>query len=210
MKSLIQTRFTLTRWLLPACLFAGVAGLSAQAKRQSPPAPIERQAPPKQQLIQRPSGQRPPAQQHLSQWMESHRDQPIEQQQRALAAEPGFRQLQPDEQARIHNRLEQLNTMSPLQRQRVLDRTEAMERLSPPQRVQVRGALRDLGALPEDRRKAVAKTFRGLRDLPPGQQQMYLNSSQIRSQFSDQERGTLNNLLNAAPYLPPPANQPPH
>jgi hypothetical protein len=184
--------------------------VSAQntAQQSSHPAPIERKSPdastPHASYMV--PGQH--GQQHLSQWMDSHRNLPLDQQQRALAAEPGFRQLQPDEQARIHNRLEQLNTMSPEQRQRVIARTEAMERLSPPQRLQVRGALKDLGALPEDRRRLVARTFRGLRDLPPGQQQAYLNGPQLRSQFSEPERATLYNLLTVAPYLPtPPAQQ---
>ena len=148
---------------------------------------------------------------HLGQWMDSHRNLPVEQQQHALEAEPGFSKLQPQVQQRIKDRLVQLNTMLPEQRQRVIERTEAMERLSPPQRQQVRGAMQQLGALPEDRRRAVARTFRTLRDMPESQRQPYLNSPRVRSQFNDQERGTLDNLVNAAPYLPdqPPPPPPP-
>ena len=186
------------------CLGLGLARAQVAPKAPSHPAPIERKAPETARAPFTARGLHGQGQQHLSQWMDSHRSLPLDQQQRALAAEPGFRQLQPEEQARISNRLRQLNSMSPEQRQRVLDRTEAMERLSPPQRLQVRGALKDLGSLPPDRRKMVARTFRGLRDLPPAQQQAYLNGPQLRAQFSEQERGTLYNLLTVAPYLPSP------
>ena len=207
---------------LPSIALAQATYPPEQPTYQQPsqPAPIVRhpptsqQAPPAQQ--QQRTGNGPYVfpgvngkQQHLSQWMDSHRNLPLEQQQRALSAEPGFHQLQPNEQARIHERLEQLNTMTPEQRQRMLARTEAMEKLSPPQRQQVRGALKDLGSLPEDRRRMVARTFRGLRDLSPTQQQACLNGAQLRSQFSEQERATLYNLLVVAPYLPPPPASPP-
>ncbi len=198
--------------VVPVGLVLAVAGAAQFAfAQQQHPAPIERRAPPaasqaQPQQQQRAGGFRMQNEagqpQHLAQWMDSHRSLPLEQQQRALAAEPGFRQLRPEEQSRIEGRLQQLNTMTPEQRQRVIARTEAMERLSPPQRVQVRDALKDLGALPEERRRAVARTFRGLRDMSPGQQQAFLNGPQARAQFSDQERSTLNGLVNAAPYLP--------
>ena len=137
--------------------------------------------------------------------MQSHQSMPLEQQQRALQAEPGFNQLDPAAQLRMHERLSQLNAMSPQQRERVMQRTEEMERLQPAQRQQVRSAMQQLGALPEDRRRAVARTFRMLRDMPEPQRQALLNSPQIHGQFSDHERDTLNQLILVAPYMPPPA-----
>ncbi len=169
------------------------------------PAPVERKAPAVNGTGQKQGFGGGPNHQHLAQWMESHQNLTLEQQQRALDQEPGFRQLPPETQQRLHDRLTQLNGMSPAQRQRAADRTEAMERLSPEQRGQVRGALSALGALPQPRRMAVARAFRALRDMPEAQRQAYLNSPQIRAQFSDQERATLNNLFIVAPYLPPPA-----
>ena len=138
-------------------------------------------------------------QQHLSAWMDAHRNLPIAQQQSALENEPGFHDLKPQEQIRMHARLQQLNSLPPQQQQRVLARTEAMERLAPAQRQQVRGAAAQLGALPEDRRRAVATAFHSAMDLPEGQRQAWLDSPQTRAQFNDQERGTLNNLLQVAP-----------
>ncbi len=205
---------------LVAAVCAGVGGMGLaraergphgfrQNGRQGPPVVVERRPPPPPPAAERPqangfvphSGQN---QQHLAQWMQSHQGMPLEQQQRALEAEPGFRQLQPDVQQRMHDRLAQLNSMTPQQRQRAFARTEAMERLAPEQRQQVRSALSGLGALPEDRRRFVARTFRALRDLPEPQRQAYLNSPMMRGQFSEQERATLNNLFMVAPYLPPP------
>lgn len=139
---------------------------------------------------------------HLSQWMETHRSLPLNQQQSALEREPGFRDLPSQTQQRMRERLTQLNNMPDEQRRRILDHTEAMEHLTPPQRQQVRGAMQQLGALPVDRRRAVARTFRDLREMPPAQRQATLSSDRFRSQFSDSERGTLTNLLAVEPYLP--------
>jgi hypothetical protein len=102
----------------------------------------------------------------------------------------------------LRNRLTQLNNMPPEQRRRFIERNEAMERLTPPQRQQVRGAMQQLGALPQDRRRMVAHAFRDLREMPPSQRQEVLNSERFRGQFSDQERGTLSDLLAVEPWLP--------
>jgi hypothetical protein len=178
--------------------------------QQSRPAPVVREAPqnaPRNQGLTANgfaprSGQN---QEHLQQWMQSHSNLTLDQQQRALDNEAGFRQLNPQMQQRMHERLAQLNGMTPQQRDRAFSRTEAMERLTPQQRVQVRSALTSLGALPKDRRMYVAREFRAMREMPPGERQAYLNSPAMRAQFSDQERQTLNGLFEVAPYLPAPA-----
>ena len=59
----------------------------------------------------------------------------------ALANEPGFRDLPPQTQQAMQNRLTQLNNMPPDQRRRLFEHAEAMEQLTPPQRQQVRGAI---------------------------------------------------------------------
>ncbi|GGG83586.1 DUF3106 domain-containing protein [Edaphobacter dinghuensis] len=149
-------------------------------------------------------GQRGQNQEHLEQWMNRHSNMPLAQQQRALENEPGFRQLPPQTQQHLRDRLTQLNGMPPDQRRRMIEHNEAIERLSPPQRQQVRGAMQQLGALPMDRRRMVARAFRDLREMPPAQRQATLNSDRFRGQFSDQERGTLQQLLDVEPLLPPP------
>ncbi len=182
------------------------------------PAPVVRAAPPSQprpaggaqggranQFVAH-SGQN---QEHLQQWMQTHSNMPLDQQQRALDNEPGFRQLSPDVQLRMHQRLAQLNGMTPEQRQRAYARTEAMERLAPEQRQQVRSALTNLGNLPKDRRIYVAREFRAMRYLPQPQRQVFLNSPAMRAQFSDEERQVLSGLFEVEPYLPPPTPAPP-
>jgi Protein of unknown function (DUF3106) len=143
-----------------------------------------------------------PNQEHLAQWMERHSSLPLADQQRALEGEPGFRDLPSQTQQRMRDRLTQLNSMPPEQRQRILEHTEQMEHLTPPQRQQVRGALDQYRGLPEDRRRLVARAFRDLREMPQPQRQAILSSDRFRSQFSDQERNTLSDLLAVEPYLP--------
>lgn len=143
---------------------------------------------------------------HLAEWMNRHSSLPVPEQQRALEHEPGFRDLTPQMQQRMRDRLTQLNRMTPVQRERVLARTEAMEHLAPEQREHVRGVMTELSSLPPDRRHAVAHAFRELRNLPPDQRYAALNSERIRSSFTPQERSTLSNLVTIEPLLPPPAN----
>lgn len=139
---------------------------------------------------------------HLAQWMQQHSNLSLDEQQRALGNEPGFRGLPPQTQQRMRNHLVQLNNMPPERRRRLLERIEDMERLTPPERQQVRGAMHQLGELPPDRRRMVARAFRSLRDLPPSQQQALLNSGNYRGRFSPQEQTTLSNLLTVGPLLP--------
>ncbi|MEI9979368.1 MAG: DUF3106 domain-containing protein [Edaphobacter sp.] len=143
-----------------------------------------------------------PKQEHLGQWMERHSNMPLADQQRALENEPGFRDLPPQTQQAMRDRLTQLNNMPPEQRRRMIEHTEVMERLTPQQRQQFRAATEQYRSLPEDRRRLVARAFRDLREMPVPQRQAILNSDHFRSQFSDQERGTLSNLLSVEPYLP--------
>ncbi len=102
----------------------------------------------------------------------------------------------------MRDRIVKLNNMSPEQRAKLLSRTEAMERLTPAQRSQVRSTMQQVASLPPASRRAVERTFRSLRDMPPAQRDAYLNSPDIRSQFSDQERSALNSLMAVEPYLP--------
>ena len=141
-------------------------------------------------------------QDHLGQWMDRHSNLPLAEQQRALGNEPGFRELPPQTQQAMRNRLTQLNVMPPEQRRRLLEHMEAMERLTLPQRQQVRGAMQEYRDLPIDRRRMVARAFRDLREMPQPQRQVVLNSPQFRGQFTDQERNTLGSLLAVEPYIP--------
>jgi hypothetical protein len=141
-------------------------------------------------------------QEHLAQWMDRHSSLPLDQQQKALESEPGFHDLPAETQQRMRDRLTQLNSMPPEQRRRLLERNEAIAHLSVTQRQQFRGAMQQFGSLPQDRRRLVGRAFRDLREMPEPQRQAMMNSDRFRSQFSDEERNTLNNLLAVEPYIP--------
>ncbi|HEY8996942.1 MAG TPA: DUF3106 domain-containing protein [Edaphobacter sp.] len=139
---------------------------------------------------------------HLPQWFDRHSNLTPSQQQKALEHEPGFRDLPPETQQRLRDRLTQLNNMPPEQRRRFLERNEAIANLSVPQRQQLRGAMQQYSSLPPDRRRQVARAFHDLRSMPESQRQSVLSSDRFRSQFSDQERGAISSLLAVEPLVP--------
>jgi hypothetical protein len=61
--------------------------------------------------------------------------------------------------------------------------------------MQVRAAVEQLSSLPVDRRRAIARSVRELRKLPSDRRAAALDSPAYSQQFSDQERGTLINLM---------------
>jgi len=137
---------------------------------------------------------------HLPRWIEDHKNLSLPEQQKALENEPGFRELPPETQQRMRDRLVQLNNMNPQQRERILDRNEALERLSPPQRQQYRSAVQTFAAMPTERRRPMARAILDLREMSPEQRDQVIDSAQFRAQFSDSERTTIRTLLTAEPY----------
>ncbi len=164
-----------------------------------PPSPARGPQNPTQPSL-RPAG--PPRGAHLGQWMQQHGNLSPQQQQRALQSEPGFNQLPPQTQQRLADRLNRLNSMPEQQRQRVISRSEAMERMTPQQLGDVRSVMGQLSSLPQDRRRMINRSFRELRAMPVAERNALLNSPGYRQQFSDEERGTLGNLLSVSPLLP--------
>ena len=180
-------------------LFLALSSASAQTAPHQP-APIERRPPPPGASVAHPSTPQSP---HLQQWLDNHRGMSLAEQQAALDREPGFHNLPPEQQQRIHNQLSTLSQMDPQQQRRTLNRTETMERLLPEQRQQIRSALGQVAALPEPRRRAVSREFYALQNTPEPRRSQYMSSGQFRSEFNDQERGAINGLLNVAPIYPP-------
>lgn len=191
------------------CLLASMcvcgSAICSPAQRDRHAAPIVRMAPSPQRTAGGPGNRASAAPRgaHLGQWMQQHSSLSPQQQQQALEHEPGFNQLPQQTQQRMMQRLDRLNNMPEQQRERVISRSEAMERMSPQERGSVRSAMGQLGALSQDRRRAVARSFRELRGMSPQQRNSILNSPEYRQQFSDEERGTLGNLLSVSPLLPP-------
>jgi hypothetical protein len=137
---------------------------------------------------------------HLGTWLQRHRTLSPQDQEKALASEPGFSRLPPETQQKLLDRLHQLNRMPPEQRQRTVDHIEALERLTPQRRQQVRASFQDFHSLPEDRQRMVRKAYRDLREYPPEQRQAMMNSGRFQGQFTPQERGILGNILAVEPY----------
>ncbi|MCL2660890.1 MAG: DUF3106 domain-containing protein [Acidobacteriaceae bacterium] len=192
-----------------ALVLAALATLSATSARAQDPEGARNAAPPPR--VQTAQAQHPaPSQEHLPQWMERHSNLSLSDQQKALSQEPGFRDLPSETQQRMLDDLVRLNRMTPEQRRRMLARNEALEHLSPQLRAQVLSALAQLGALPVDRRYMVAQAFRNLRALSASARQSMLNSPQYRSQFNNEERATLSNLLAVEPYIPIQRQQQPN
>ncbi len=152
-----------------------------------------------QQHLVEPNGRR--GGEHLPEWLEQHRGMTLEQQQAALDREPGFRELPLQTQMQMHQRLAQLNAMTPEMRARTLAHTEAMERLNPAQRSQVRGVMQQLGSLPTDQRHQVIRCFRELRMVPPEVRMGVANSPRY-AWLNYQQRTVLMNLIVIAPLLP--------
>lgn len=212
MKSLPTTRclvrriYATTALGLLALLPVAACAYPQPGPQNRPPAPVPHTMPPPSaphRIGPAPNMTGQPQGAHLGQWIQQHGNLNPQQQQRALESEPGFRQLPQGTQRQMLDRLNRLNSMPEPQRNRVIQRNEFMERMSPQQRGDVRNAMGQLSTLPVDRRRAVARSFRELRNMPPEQRNAILNSPQYRQQFSDQERGTLGNLLAVGPLLPP-------
>lgn len=138
---------------------------------------------------------------HLAEWMNQHQGMTLEQQQQALDREPGFLELPAQTQQRMHERLAQLNAMTPLQRQRMLEHAEAMERLNPKQRSEVREAMQLWSSLPIDQRRQVMRSFRELRQLPPNQRMVVMMSPRY-SWMNTAQRTALTRLIQVEPMLP--------
>ena len=174
--------------------------------QQQKPAPIERRQPAQTQPADTggqhlvgPNGRR--GGEHLAEWMNQHQGMTLEQQQQALDREPGFTELPANTQQRMHDRLAQLNAMTPLQRQRLLDHTEAMERLTPEQRSDVREAMHGWSSLPIDQRRQVMRSFRELRLLPPNQRMVMMMGPRY-SWMTPEQRTALTRLIQVEPMLP--------
>ncbi len=151
---------------------------------------------------------RPPgagAQRHGGDWLRTHRDLPLQEQQNALQNDPQFRKLPPQQQQRLENRLQNFNSLPPQEQQRRLNRIETWEHLTPQQKTQARQLASQWQQLSPPRRQMMKTAIGDLRAMPPDQRERVLDSPRFKSMFSDQERGMLRETtkLPLAPAQPP-------
>jgi uncharacterized protein DUF3106 len=132
-------------------------------------------------------------------WLESHKNLPLDQQEKALERDPNFQKLSPDRQAALKERLRKFNSLPREQRDRSLQRLDFWSSLTHDQREQIRDANQKMQALPQDRKVAVHSALRRLRLMDPAQRQQVFESDRFRSTFSPQEQEILKQLSNINP-----------
>lgn len=130
-------------------------------------------------------------------WLSEHLNLSPEQRQQELSKDPEFKQLNPEQQQHLQQRLNQFNSMPPEQQKRTLKRMQAFDSLPQDRQNQLRSSLQQLRQLPDDRRRSVRRAWLSLRQMPPDQREQAMNSDRFRSTFNDQERATLQGLLDS-------------
>lgn len=151
------------------------------------------------------SGYAPPTEPpagHLGDWLNQHRNLPVQEQERLLRADPSFRRLAPPDQQRLVQQLRQVDQLTPEQQQRRAARVEALEHASPQDRMHATLAARHWATLPMERQVMVKRAFQDLRSVPIDQRDIVLNSSRYQGAFTPEERGILADLLRVEPYEP--------
>jgi len=137
---------------------------------------------------------------HLEDWLNQHKNVPVQNQEQMLRSNPNFGRLPAADQQKLVQQLRQVNQMPEEQRQRRLERAEVIEHMSPQERSQLRASSQRLGSLPPDRQTAVKRAFQDLRSVPVDQRATVLNSARYQGTFTPEERGMLSDLLKAEPY----------
>ena len=135
----------------------------------------------------------------MGDWLQAHKDLPLDQQLKLLESEPGFKKLPADRQAAFRERLKNFNSLTPEKRTQALQRMEFLSKLTPQQRQELRSANEQLKGLPPERQVAVHTALRHLRQMPPAERQQVIQSDRFRSTFSDQEQKLISQLAEMSP-----------
>ena len=135
----------------------------------------------------------------MGDWLQEHKDLPVDQQLRLLESDPRFKKLPPQRQTELRERLKKFNNLPPAKRDQALQRMEFLSKLSPQQREQLRNASQQLRGLPPERQVAVHKAVRHLRQMPPQERQQVMQSDRFRTTFSDQEQKLISQLTEMNP-----------
>src|SRR6476646_9277431 len=87
----------------------------------------------------------------MGDWLQAHKDLPLDQQLKLLESDPKFKKLPADRQNALRERLKKFNSLPPDKRQQAFQRMEFLAKLTPQQRQQLRDANTQLQGLPPDR-----------------------------------------------------------
>lgn len=132
-------------------------------------------------------------------WLQAHKDLPLDQQLKLLENDPWFKKLPPQRQAALRERLKKFNSLPPEKREWMAQNLEFLATLTPQQRQQLRDANQQLKGLPPERQVAVHTALRHLRQMPPAERQQVIQSDRFRSTFSDQEQKLISQLAEMSP-----------
>ncbi|HET8888198.1 MAG TPA: DUF3106 domain-containing protein [Candidatus Angelobacter sp.] len=135
----------------------------------------------------------------MGDWLQAHKDLPLDQQLKLLENDPKFKKLPPEQQNALRERLKKFNGLPPEKRAQALQRMEFLAKLTPQQRQQLRDANQQLKVLPPERQVAVHTALRHLRQMPPAERQQVIQSDRFRSTFSDQEQKLISQLADLNP-----------
>ena len=144
----------------------------------------------------------------MGDWLQAHKDLPLDQQLKLLENDPKFKKLPPEQQNALRERLKKFNGLPPEKRAQALQRMEFLAKLTPQQRQQLRDANQQLKVLPPERQVAVHTALRHLRQMPPSERQQVIQSDRFRSTFSDQEQKLISQLAEMSPSAGTAAQSP--
>lgn len=121
-------------------------------------------------------------------WLRENRGKSFDQQKQSLENDPDFKNLPPERQERLKQRLQDFSRLSPTDQDKVLNRFDKLNHMSPQQRAQARALLDRMRLLPAERRDAIRRYFHSLVNMPRMQRQQALGSQQFNNQFNPDER----------------------
>jgi hypothetical protein len=135
----------------------------------------------------------------MGDWLQTHKDLPLDQQLKLLESDPKFKKLPPERQNELRERLKKFNSLTPEKRTQAVQRMGFLAKLTPQQRQELRDANQKLKGLPEDRQVAVHKAIRHLRQMPAPERQQVIQSDRFKTTFSDQEQKLISQLADLNP-----------
>jgi hypothetical protein len=169
---------------------------NTSSARHAPVALLQQATPQKNPNVPRPGAK---AGRKMGDWLQAHKDLPLDQQLKLLESDPKFKKLPADRQNALRERLKKFNSLPPDKRQQAFQRMEFLSKLTPQQRQQLRDANTQLQSLPPERQVAVHKAVRHLRQMPAPDRQQVIQSDRFKTTFSDQEQKLISELTNLSP-----------
>jgi len=128
-------------------------------------------------------------------WLKRHRNMAPSEQEKALERDPIFQMLPPGRQDKLRQKLRRFNNLPPDKREHIIRSMEAWDRLSPEQQEQGRELFRRFRGMPVERKRMMRQALSELRDMDTRERNAAINSSRMRSNFSDEERDILRGML---------------